>query len=130
MSQIVPLKVVSFFSSSFTILDSSRALATVSDLALGFTAAAEVPFDVDRYFHGCSEVYIREHLRALNSAVSTCTGGGETVSVTLINSSVDRMVQYWALCEQAEAAKIILELNTGVGRVGSLDKPVVSVILY
>ena len=67
--------------------------------------------DVDEYFHqynGGEEIF--QHLRCLYSGIEACNC--RTVKETRwIRTSVDLMEQYWALCGQAEAANIILDLK-------------------
>lgn len=77
--------------------------------------------DVDRYFRGFEgEHIIFEHLRNLHLAITACDGkdGGTT---RWIRSSVDLMQQYWALCEQGEAANIVLDLKDSLHLTGSFE---------
>lgn len=77
--------------------------------------------DVDRYFGKCEgSKYIREHLFYLHSGIEACND--RTVGKSgWIQVSVDLMQQYWAICEQAEAAAIILELKERLNLTGSFE---------
>lgn len=77
--------------------------------------------DVDEYFgHYEGGHLIIEQLHNLYSAIEACSG--KPVNETRwIRSSVDLMEQYWALCEQAEAANIILDLKKSLRLTGNFE---------
>lgn len=76
--------------------------------------------NVDCFFGGHDRVYICENLRNLYSAIQACRG--ENADTTQwIQISVDRMEQYWALCEQADAADIVLELKRSLNLTGDFE---------
>lgn len=65
---------------------------------------------VDYYFESLNDSgTVSHHLRNLYIAVEACRG--EKASFDWITGSVDLMEQYWALCKQAKAAKIVLDLK-------------------
>lgn len=77
--------------------------------------------DVDIYFRDYEgEHIISEHLRNLFSAIETCYGR-PVVTTGWIQASVHLMQQYWALCDQAKAANIILELKESLNLKGNFD---------
>lgn len=76
--------------------------------------------DVDRFFHQREGQYIYQHLKSLFSAIEACYG--RTADVTgWISNSVHLMEQYWALCLQAEAANIVLELKDSLRLTGDFE---------
>ena len=77
--------------------------------------------DVDEYFRRYNEgEEIFHHLRCLYSGIEACEC--RTVKETgWIRTSVDLMEQYWALCGQAEAANIILDLKKHLHLTGNFQ---------
>ena len=60
------------------------------------------------------------HLELLFKAVEACFG--RTVdSTTWIRAAIDRMCLYWSLCEQADAAKTVLELKDSLKLKGNFE---------
>ena len=78
--------------------------------------------DVDQYFkqYEKNPKLICDHLLSLHSGIEACLNHGPVVSAW-INSSVDFMVHYWILCEQAEAAKVVLHLKEILNITGDFD---------
>lgn len=77
---------------------------------------------VDHYFrcfHIGSES-VSMHIRKLFVALEACHNR-EVQSLGWIQSAVDRMEQYWSLCELAKAAKIILDLRESTKLTGNFD---------
>ncbi len=66
--------------------------------------------EVDQYFR---EVKDREHqISALCSGVEMCNDGRVTGDCRQwISTAVDMMDQYWSVCQQAKAAKIVMDLK-------------------
>lgn len=66
---------------------------------------------VDYYFQPLNvSGTVSHHLKSLYTAVEACRSK-KAQSFSWIQSSVDLMEQYWALCKQAKAAKIVLDLR-------------------
>lgn len=76
--------------------------------------------DVDEYFRGFEGEYICDHLRNLYIGMQLCHDK-PVVFTDWIRTSVNLMQQYWALCEQAEAAKIILKLKESMKLTGNFE---------
>ena len=77
--------------------------------------------DVDKYFghyKGGDEIF--DHLLSLYSGLELCVDK-KVKETRWIRTSVGLMEQYWALCGQAEAANIILDLKESLHLTGNFD---------
>ena len=77
--------------------------------------------DVDLHFRQLhDEGSVCEHLRNLYMAIETCNSRKVGQS-NWIQVSVDLMEQYWSLCEQGKAARIVLELKEKLKLTGNFE---------
>lgn len=75
--------------------------------------------DVNKHFRKLDSHYINDHLSFLFHAIETCF---ERKSDPLwIRHAVDRMQHYWSLCEQADAARTVLELKESLKLEGNFE---------
>ena len=65
---------------------------------------------IDHYFGCLGSKKLLAHFKALYVAMEACHGRAGR-SPAWIRIAVDRMHQYWSLCSQAKAAKVVLELK-------------------
>ena len=74
---------------------------------------------VDQYFHH-PEGQMDHHLTSLFKGIEACFDRKVESSVW-IRSAVDRMQQYWSLCEQADAASTVMELKDSLKLRGNFE---------
>ena len=72
---------------------------------------------IDHYFGCVGSKGLLTHFKALFVAMEACHGRVGR-SPAWIHIAVDRMHQYWSLCAQAKAAKVVLELKGKLGLTG------------
>ncbi len=72
---------------------------------------------INHYFGCLGSKRLLAHLKALYVAMEACHGRAGR-SPAWIHIAVDRMHQYWSLCAQAKAAKVVLELKGKLGLSG------------
>lgn len=73
--------------------------------------------DVDNYFRPLKDNFVYEYLLNLHKALEACHGKSTDLG-QWVRSAVNHMEQYWSLCEQAEAASIVLELKSSLALTG------------
>ena len=76
--------------------------------------------DVDRYFHQHKEKYLYDDLLNLFKAIEACHHRRGS-DYKWIRPAIDHMEQYWSLCEQAEAAKTVLDLKESLKLRGDFE---------
>lgn len=85
------------------------------DHVKGFTLTLA---DVNQHFRRLDDR--QNHLELLFKATEACHGR-RVMSTAWIRKALDRMQLYWNLCEQADAAKIVMELKDSLKLEGNFD---------
>lgn len=73
---------------------------------------------VNEHFHHLEDK--QDHLELLFKATEACYGR-HVESTTWIRKAIDRMHLYWNLCEQADAARTVLELKESLKLEGNFE---------
>ena len=73
--------------------------------------------EVDKYFRDIE--HITDHLKNLYYAIEDCRN--QNPDCSWISAAVSHIEQYWSLCKQAKAAKVVLELKQRLDLTGDFE---------